>query len=165
MKFRKFTPIFLFLCLALAVSLLVGGSGLAGAAPSSAVDESKVPHYFGPYPNYANSPFTLADAIVTIDPPGGNGRQATATATVGGNGAITGINITDPGAGYTAAPGVTITGGGTGATATADAPSTTGSVTSISVDLPGGGYTAPRGGHHWSTVQARRLRLMAVSMS
>ncbi len=36
------------------------------AAPTSATDESKVPHYFGPYPNWANSPQTLSDAIVTI---------------------------------------------------------------------------------------------------
>src|SRR6476659_7149858 len=36
------------------------------AVPTSATDETKVPHYFGPYPNWANSPQTLADAIVTI---------------------------------------------------------------------------------------------------
>ncbi len=40
----------------------------AMAMPMSAVDESKVPHYFGPYSNYANSPQVLADAIVTISP-------------------------------------------------------------------------------------------------
>ena len=31
----------------------------AVAAPTSPTDESKVPHYFGPSPNWANSPFTL----------------------------------------------------------------------------------------------------------
>ena len=38
------------------------------SVPASPVDESKVPHYFGPYPNWANSPLTLPDATVTIDP-------------------------------------------------------------------------------------------------
>ena len=33
----------------------------------SATDKTKVPHYFGPYPNWANSPQTLADAIVTLE--------------------------------------------------------------------------------------------------
>ena len=87
----------------------------AAAAPLSAVDESKVPHYFGPYPNWANSPLTLPDATVTIT---GDGTGATATATVGANGAVTGITITDPGSGYSAAT-VNITGSGTGASADA----------------------------------------------
>ena len=40
MNYRKIANIFLFLCLAVAVSLLVGGSGLAGAAaPTIAMDE------------------------------------------------------------------------------------------------------------------------------
>src|SRR3954468_5791774 len=42
------------------------GVGTAAAAPLSAPDESKVPHYFGPYPNWANSPQVLADAIVSF---------------------------------------------------------------------------------------------------
>ena len=42
------------------------GTVVAAAAPISATDESKVPHYFGPYPNWANSPQVLADAIVKI---------------------------------------------------------------------------------------------------
>ena len=36
------------------------------ALPASPTDESKVPHYFGPYSNWANSPQVLANAIVTI---------------------------------------------------------------------------------------------------
>ncbi len=36
------------------------------AAPTSPVDETKVPHYFGPYANWANSPQVLANAIVDI---------------------------------------------------------------------------------------------------
>ncbi|MCY7289658.1 MAG: hypothetical protein LH624_15795, partial [Cryobacterium sp.] len=38
----------------------------AAAVPTSATDLTKVPHYFGPYPNWANSPQTLADAMVKI---------------------------------------------------------------------------------------------------
>lgn len=38
----------------------------AAAIPSSSTDMTKVPHYFGPYPNWANSPQTLADAMVKI---------------------------------------------------------------------------------------------------
>ncbi len=37
------------------------------APPTSPTDESTVPHYFGPYPNWANSPQVLADAVVTVD--------------------------------------------------------------------------------------------------
>jgi hypothetical protein len=43
-----------------------GPSVAEAAVPSSATDMSKVPHYFGPYPNWANSPQTLADAMVKI---------------------------------------------------------------------------------------------------
>ncbi len=108
------------------------------AMPMSPTDESKVPHAFGPYPNWANSPFTLADVVVDIS---GDGTGATATATVGGNGAVTGITITSPGSGYTAAA-VSITGAGTGAEANAVV-SASGSVTAITVDSGGTGYTAP----------------------
>src|SRR4030042_7220349 len=60
--------------------------------PAGPVDETKVPHYFGPFPNWVNSPFTLPDVAVAIT---GNGQGATATATVGANGAVTGITITN----------------------------------------------------------------------
>ena len=114
------------------------------SAPASPTDETKVPHYFGPFPNWANSPFTLADATVTIDPPA-SGTTATATATVGAGGAVTGITITDPGSGYLAAPVVTITdSAGTNTSATATATITaSGSVTAVNVDAFGTGYTAP----------------------
>ena len=48
--------------------------------PSGPTDESKVPHYFGPYPNWANSPFRLPDVAVALT--GGGGTGATAAATV-----------------------------------------------------------------------------------
>ena len=50
------------------------------AAPSSPVDQTKVPHYFGPYPNWANSPLTVPDANVTIT---GDGSGAQAQAQIG----------------------------------------------------------------------------------
>ncbi|MEU9241009.1 multicopper oxidase domain-containing protein [Streptomyces sp. NPDC048385] len=40
----------------------------AATGPSSPTDETKVPHYFGPWPNWANSPLTLSKARVTITP-------------------------------------------------------------------------------------------------
>lgn len=65
------------------------------------------------------SDFTAASAVVTISPPSDmtKGRQAKAVAQVVG-GTITGVTITDPGFGYTAAPTVTFT-GGSGAAASA----------------------------------------------
>ena len=88
-----------------------------------------VPDYFGPYPNYANSPFPN---VVTVTPPtavaitgfavqnggsgyttpavvisGGGGTGATATARVA-NGVITAVVLTNPGTGYTSAPTITI---------------------------------------------------------
>ena len=63
----------------LACALLVSGGGHLGdmfnlfqpeaaqaAVPLSTTDETKVPHYFGPFPNWANSPQVLADAMVKI---------------------------------------------------------------------------------------------------
>ncbi|MEW6400300.1 MAG: multicopper oxidase domain-containing protein, partial [Chloroflexota bacterium] len=38
------------------------------AMPMNPVDESKVPHYYGPYPNWANSPQVVQDATVAINP-------------------------------------------------------------------------------------------------
>ncbi len=108
------------------------------AQPASPVDESIVPHYFGPYPNWALSPLTYPDAIMTIN---GDGTGATAEAFVGGNGAVTGFNITNPGSGYTMAS-ATISGAGTGATATASV-TLSGSVVAINVLTGGADYTLP----------------------
>ena len=58
---------------------------------------------------------TLPDATVVIT---GDGTGATATATVGANGAITDITVTDGGQGYSNVK-VDITGAGTGAAADA----------------------------------------------
>jgi len=107
-----------------------------GVAPTITplFDPGGIPHYFGPYPNYANSPMpTGSIASITLTNGGsgyanpgvvisdvyGTGSGATATATVAG-GVITGITVNTPGSGYTG-PLVTIidAGPGTGATATA----------------------------------------------
>src|SRR5512146_1418265 len=109
----------------------------AVSAPISPTDETKVPHYFGPWPNYANSPFTVSDAAVTLL---GEGLGATATASIDANGVVTAITITNPGSGYIqATTTVSITGSGTGATAD-PVISTTGVVTGITVTAPGFGY-------------------------
>ncbi len=68
------------------------------------------------------------------------GKQAMATATISG-GAVTGLNVFVPGAGYSGTIAVTLTGGGgTGA-------SFTGNVSSVIVSIPvtngGSGYTSP----------------------
>jgi hypothetical protein len=142
---RKFlNHVFVILML---VSLLLSGSvptlrpTTALAMPGGPTDETKVPHYFGPYPNWANSPYTLSDVAVTITDPGGLGVGATAVASIGANGAVTGITITNPGSGYTAAT-VDITGAGNGATATATV-ALSGAVIGITVTASGTGYTAP----------------------
>ncbi len=72
----------------------------------------------------------------------GDGAGATAVATVGANGAITGIAITNPGSGYTTATVVFSSTTGTGATADAVV-NTSGAVTAITIDAGGAGYTQP----------------------
>src|SRR4030065_1040169 len=124
--------------LIIAVSLMLGGSSKVTAMPMNPADETKVPHYFGPNPNWANSPFTLPDAQVVIT---GNGFEATAVATVGANGAITDITITNPGHGYSSAK-VDILGSWTGAKADATIVKK-GTVVEVTVNTPGSGYTVP----------------------
>ncbi len=111
---------------------------------ASAVGATITPHYFGPYGNYANSPQHLPTALVTFsDPPHSVGwRLASGTAIVNDLGVVTGVEVTDGGAGYTSAPVVTIgsIGAGSGATATA---TLTGAVGSVSVVQAGLGYNDP----------------------
>ena len=119
-------------------AFLMQGNGenqIAGGASISAVtmDPGGVPHYFGPYANWANSPMPMGPlSNITVDAGGVGyttppaitiedvyftGSGATATATVVG-GTVTAITLTSPGTSYTA-PVVIITGSGTGASATA----------------------------------------------
>ena len=106
--------------------------------PASPVDESLVPHYFGPYPNWGLSALTNPDVTVAIL---GDGSGATATAKVGANGAITSITITNPGSNYTSAT-VQFTGAGAGAAATAVVTSTQ-TVVAVNVTNPGMSYVQP----------------------
>ena len=119
-------------------SLAFGGFLQAKAAPFNATDASIVPHYFGPWPNWATSPLTNPDVQVVIT---GNGNGATAEATVGANGAITGITVTDGGSGYSNAK-VDIIGAGIGATAKATIVKQ-GAVIEVTMTNFGAGYTAP----------------------
>ncbi|WP_207475133.1 hypothetical protein [Tessaracoccus sp. SD287] len=110
------------------------------AAPATATDETQVPHYFGPYPNWALSPLTLSKAAVTIT---GSGADATAIAQVDPTtGGISGITVTSPGRDYSAGATVTITGGDPNATATATV-STSGVVIGFTDVVGGSRYTAP----------------------
>ena len=106
--------------------------------PASPVDESVVPHYFGPYPNWGLSALTNPDVTVTIV---GDGSGATATAKVGAGGAITDITITNPGSNYTSAT-VQITGAGAGAAATAVVTSSQ-TVVAVNVTNSGMNYVQP----------------------
>ncbi len=110
----------------------------AASAPTSATDETKVPHYFGPSPNWANSPLTMATADVKI---AGAGKGATAIAQVDpSTGGITKIDVTSPGHDYAADTTVTVEGAaGTPATASATV-TTTGGVVAATVDNGGSGY-------------------------
>ena len=107
------------------------------AMPANPTDGTKVPHYFGPWTNWALSPLTAAAVNVDIT---GDGSGATAAATVDPvTGGVASIAIVTPGSGYTAAT-VVITGAGTSADATASV-STTGTVTGVTVDAAGSGYS------------------------
>ena len=122
--------------LALTIGALLFGGGATAAGPPA--DLPGVPHYFGPFPNWANSPLAQPAATVTIN---GNGAGAQATATVGTNGAVTGLTLTATGGGYTAAT-VSISGPGSGATATAFV-QRSGAVNGVTLLQGGHGYSTP----------------------
>jgi hypothetical protein len=110
------------------------GNAAAAAAPLTAgtMAPGTVPHYFGPYANYANSPVPKGSITsITVDSKGsgytlptitisdvwGTGSGALASAVLVG-GSISSITVTNGGTGYSA-PIVTITDStGTGASAT-----------------------------------------------
>jgi FtsP/CotA-like multicopper oxidase with cupredoxin domain len=114
------------------------------ANAAQAADPSKNPHYFGPYPNWVNSPQAMSDAVVTISGGGGAGAEAVATVEPT-TGAITKIDVTVPGSGYTGNPNVTITAPviAPRTVATATAQISTGAISSITVDETGYGFKAP----------------------
>ncbi|MBI5576275.1 MAG: hypothetical protein HY896_07920, partial [Deltaproteobacteria bacterium] len=100
----------------LGIAVLVSGPGQTLAA----MDPGGIPHYFGPYPNWAYSPLPT-------------GPVATVTVTAGGGGysAATTVDIVD------------IYGSGSGALALATIDPVTGAITAIAVSNGGTGYTAP----------------------
>ena len=144
-----------FLSIAIIASLLfqvVGQAQITTAAPAavpasapiSPVDESLVPHYFGPYPNYANSPQAVPDAVVEIT--GGGGSGATAVAVIDPRtGGIASIDVTNSGSGYLVPPVVNITAQSVTPTvqATALANISVGALTGVTVDETGFGFIAP----------------------
>ncbi|MBI5304754.1 MAG: multicopper oxidase domain-containing protein [Chloroflexi bacterium] len=86
------------------------------AVPPPVLEPGGVPHYFGPYANYANSPLPMGTItgltldsggtgytapVVTIADVYGTGTGATASATVVG-GVITALTLTNGGTGYSA---------------------------------------------------------------
>ena len=122
-----------------------------GVAP----DPSVVPHYFGPFANYANSPLPMGViSSITVDTGGagtgytagdpvdiydvyGTGSGATAVVgTVDGNGGIVSITVTAPGANYSA-PMVVVGGSGTGAAVSPVLGSLTGGIKKFVDSLPG----------------------------
>ncbi len=92
------------------------GTTVPLTAPAEA-DPGGIPHYYGPYPNYANSPLP--------------------------KGSVTSIMVLNGGSGYTA-PQVSIEDlYGTGSGATANVGLLSGSINSITVTAQGTNYTAP----------------------
>ncbi|CAN7552239.1 multicopper oxidase domain-containing protein [Terrabacter sp. LjRoot27] len=113
----------------------------AASPPTGPTDSTKVPHYFGPWPNWANSPLTTPTATVSITD--GTGSGATAVAQVNpADGSIAAIDLTAPGHDYSASPTVIVNAPASGTQATATATvKTTGAVVSASVTASGAGYT------------------------
>jgi FtsP/CotA-like multicopper oxidase with cupredoxin domain len=127
--------------LVLALLMLAGRLGFCQIA-----DPTKIPHYFGPYPNWANSPLTTVDANIQLTDTCGNGAGtgATAVASVDSKGAITGITVTNQGTGYTCPPNVAIASTyGSGAAAHATFTASSGYVSAITLVNGGTNYFAP----------------------
>lgn len=88
--------------------------------------------------NVTNGGIGYTPGQVTIELISGEGAEAHAT--IGANGAVTGIRMITQGSGYTGAPIVTIDGSGMGNGATATATITNGQVTGVTVTNGGSGY-------------------------
>ncbi len=143
-KIRQVTSGFIMFMM-MSTAFLTLGIGFGGIQSTSAEmyvipdhvnapDGSIIPHYFGPYPNYANSPLPsgpvttivvedggigyIAPTVTIYDKYGLGDGTATASATVVG-GVVTNITVTNGGSGYVA-PKVSISdASGTGAIASA----------------------------------------------
>ncbi len=128
------------------VASVAGPVSTAGAAglPTGATDGTKVPHYFGPWPNWANSPLTSSTAEVAFVDPAGTGAGAAATAQVDpATGGISAITMTAPGHDYSAGTRVTVGGTASNNTALATPVITqSGALVSLKVTAPGAGYSS-----------------------
>ena len=110
---------------------LAAAQNVSVAPPAFALDPGGVPHYFGPYANWANSPLPKGAVTSIAVTDGGSGYSAldvtvtvtdayndtgvtpaNAVAVLGTGGVITGITVNTGGSGYTA-PVVAITGNNT----------------------------------------------------
>ena len=122
-------------------AVVVAPTVAVAAAPTDPRDETKVPHYFGPWPNWANSPLTLSTANVTI---AGAGEGAAAVAQVDPvTGGIKSIDVTSPGHDYAAGTTVTVAGSSTSDPAAATATvSASGVVVGFTGVVGGSGYTS-----------------------
>ena len=125
----------------LGIQVTLVADTVASAAPSGPTDETKVPHYFGPWPNWANSPLTLSTAEVQID---GAGSGAAAVAQVDPvTGGIKVVDVTAPGHDYAAGSTTVTVAGSTGTQATATATvSTSGVVVGFADVVAGSGYSS-----------------------
>jgi FtsP/CotA-like multicopper oxidase with cupredoxin domain len=126
------------------------------AAHAQTAPDPSVPDYFGPSPNYANSPLppnvlitpgvgdttgTGAEAIATVQTVVGPGGVVT-------RGVVTAIKVINPGTGYTTAPTITVdttismvtTSPGDGTGATSEATVANGQITGIKVTSGGQNY-------------------------
>ncbi|HET7820741.1 MAG TPA: multicopper oxidase domain-containing protein [Ornithinibacter sp.] len=138
-RIARNTTTILLTILAMVIAMAATAMGTGAAVAATPPDPAKVPHYFGPWPNWANSPLTLNQASVTFN---GTGTGAAAVAQVDpASGGISAIDITSPGQGYDATTTVTIAGGTTAATATATV-SASDVVTGFTNVVPGSGYSA-----------------------
>jgi FtsP/CotA-like multicopper oxidase with cupredoxin domain len=142
MSSRKFLSVVFSIVVIASLIFQVGGQAVAQVPTPP--DPSVIPHYFGPYPNWANSPQVLADAIVTISGGGGAGAEATATVDPK-TGGILAVTVISPGSGYLATPTISITAAGVTPTtlASAVAQISLGVITSITVDESGFGFITP----------------------
>ncbi len=70
---RFLNILFMFMLIA---SLVLGVNKPGLAMPMDPTDETKVPHYFGPNPNWALSPLRQADVAVDLTGGGGTGAAA-----------------------------------------------------------------------------------------
>ncbi len=114
------------------------------AAAMNPKDETLVPHYFGPYPNWANSPQVLSNAVVKFNNGGGSGAAATASVNPK-TGGIDSITVTSPGSGFTTQPDVVIESPGVFPTtpAVATAEISAGVIKTVAVVESGFGFVAP----------------------